>query len=61
MEILGLSVLVIIIFWGTINNVRKASEVATLGLKAEGITFTTDRAKDITEEHLEIIAQLRKL
>lgn len=61
MEIIGLSILTILLFWGMIRNLRVAGEIATLGTVAAATKFTATTTKTCTPEDLKIIEELRKL
>ena len=61
MEIIAISLVVILLFWGMIRNLRVAGEIATLGTVAAATKYTATTAKECTPDDLAIIAKLRQL
>jgi small-conductance mechanosensitive channel len=61
MEIIFIVSVAILLFWGTIRNVRVATDIASSGLKAQAIVFVAQSAKEIKPEDMAVIEALKKI
>ena len=61
MELIFLISLATLLFWGTIRNLRRSSEVLSVGLVAAASVYTVATAKQLTAEDLITLQKLKEL